>query len=77
MTTGAELKLNGQGLFARQRTILGSFMGGKAELLEALKFIARRKLHAVIDSEFPLEEAAAAQKKMEGREFFGKILLHP
>jgi NADPH:quinone reductase-like Zn-dependent oxidoreductase len=52
-------------------------MGGKAELLEALKFIARRKLRAVIDSDFPLEEAAAAQKKMEGREFFGKILLHP
>ena len=77
MTTGADLKVNGQGLFGRQRTILGSFMGGKAELLEALKFIARRKLRAVIDSEFPLEEAAAAQKKMEGREFFGKILLHP
>ncbi len=29
MTTGADLKLDGQGLFGRQRTILGSFMGGK------------------------------------------------
>jgi len=77
MTTGADLKLNGQGLFGRQRTILGSFMGGKAELLDALKFVAQRKLHAVIDSQFPFEEAAAAQKKMAGREFFGKILLHP
>jgi NADPH:quinone reductase-like Zn-dependent oxidoreductase len=77
MTTGAELKLNGQGLFARQRTVLGSYMGGKAELVEALKFLSQRKLKAVIDSTFPLQEAAAAQKKMEGREFFGKILLHP
>ncbi len=77
MTAGADLKLNGQGLFARQRTILGSFMGGKAELVEALKFIGQRKLRAVIDSVFPLKEAAAAQRKMEGREFFGKILLHP
>jgi len=77
MTTGADLKLNGQGLFARQRTILGSFMGGKGELLDALKFIAQGKLVAVIDSVFPLAHAAAAQKKMEGREFFGKILLHP
>ncbi len=77
MTTGADLKLNGQGLFARQRTILGSFMGGKAELVEALKFIGQRKLRAVIDSVFPLKEAAAAQRKMEGREFFGKILLRP
>jgi len=34
-------------------------------------------MRAVIDSAFPLPEAAAAQKKMESREFFGKILLHP
>jgi NADPH:quinone reductase-like Zn-dependent oxidoreductase len=77
VTSGGEVKLNVQGLFGRQRTILGSFMGGKAELLEALKFIARGNLKAVIDSAFPLREAAAAQKKMESREFFGKILLHP
>ncbi|MGE5325795.1 MAG: zinc-binding dehydrogenase [Deltaproteobacteria bacterium] len=76
-TTGAELKLNAQILYGRQRTILGSFMGGKGELMDALKLIGARKLKAVIDSSFPLEEAAAAQKKMESREFFGKILLHP
>ena len=77
MTTGAELKLNGQLLNGRQRTLLGSFMGGKGELMDALKFIGERKLRAVMDSTFPLKEAAAAQKKMESREFFGKILLHP
>ena len=77
VTSGGEVKLNLQGLFGRQRTVMGSFMGGKAELLEALRLIARRKLKAVIDSAFPLREAAAAQRKMESREFFGKILLHP
>jgi NADPH:quinone reductase-like Zn-dependent oxidoreductase len=77
MTTGAELKVNGHGLFGRQRAILGSFMGGKGELVEVLKLIGQGKLRAVIDSTFPLAEAAAGQKKMEGREFFGKILLHP
>jgi len=66
-----------QALFGRQRTILGSFMGSKGELLEALKFIGQRKLKAVIDSAFPLSEAAAAQQKMESGDFFGKILLHP
>jgi len=69
--------VNGQGLFGRQRTILGSFMGGRGELIDVLKFIGQRKLRAVIDSVFPLQEAAAAQQKMEGRDFFGKILLHP
>ena len=32
---------------------------------------------AVIDSEFPLPEAAAAQQKMLESDFFGKILLRP
>ncbi len=77
VTSGADVKLNVQALFGRQRTILGSFMGGKAELMDALKFIVQRKLRAVIDSSFPLKDAVAAQRKMEGREFFGKILLHP
>ncbi|MGD0127213.1 MAG: zinc-binding dehydrogenase [Terriglobia bacterium] len=77
VTSGGEVKLNVQGLFGRQRTVMGSFMGGKWELLEALKLLGRRKLRAVIDSAFLLQEAAAAQRKMESREFFGKILLHP
>jgi NADPH:quinone reductase-like Zn-dependent oxidoreductase len=77
MTTGADLKLNGQLLYGRQRTILGSFMGGKGELMDALELIGRRRLQAVIDSSLPLEDAAAAQRKMESRDFFGKILLHP
>jgi NADPH:quinone reductase-like Zn-dependent oxidoreductase len=77
VTSGAEVKLNLQALFGRQRAVYGSFMGSKGELMEALKFIAQRKLKAVIDSVFPLRDAAAAQKKMEDRDFFGKILLNP
>jgi NADPH:quinone reductase-like Zn-dependent oxidoreductase len=76
-TSGPEVKLNLQILYGRQRSILGSFMGGKGELTEALKFIGQRRLKAVIDSVFPLAEARAAQEKMESRNFFGKILLHP
>ena len=76
-TSGPLVTLDMQALFGRQRTILGSFMGGKFELLEVLKFIGQRKLKAVIDSAFPLSKAAAAQRKMESGDFFGKILLHP
>jgi len=76
-TSGDAANLNLRLLYGRQRSILGSFMGAKWELMEALKFIAQRKLKAVIDSTFPLQDAAAAQKKMEDRDLFGKILLHP
>ena len=75
-TSGAEAKFDIRDLYGRQRSILGSFMGGKGELMDALKFIAQRKMKAVMDSSFSLKDAAAAQKKMERRGFFGKILLH-
>lgn len=76
-TTGGEVKLNVQALFGRQRSILGSYMGGKGELVEVLKLIGQRKLKPVIDSVFPLAEAREAQRKMESRDFFGKIVLRP
>jgi NADPH:quinone reductase-like Zn-dependent oxidoreductase len=76
-TSGENVQLNMRLLYGRQRTLLGSFMGGKGELADVLKFVFQRKVHAVIDSVFPLAEVAAAQKKMEDRDFFGKILLHP
>lgn len=77
VTTGSQAALNLQSLFGRQRAVLGSFMGGMGELMQVLKLIGDRKLRAVIDSVFPLQQARAAQAKMESREFFGKILLHP
>ncbi|HMD98519.1 MAG TPA: zinc-binding dehydrogenase [Terriglobia bacterium] len=76
-TSGENVELNLRLLFGRQRTLMGSFMGGKGELAGVLKFVFAGKVHAVIDSEFPLRDAAAAQQRMDGREFFGKILLHP
>jgi NADPH:quinone reductase-like Zn-dependent oxidoreductase len=77
VTSGHQVKLDLQGLFGRQRALLGSFMGGKGELTDVLKLVFQRKLKAVIDSIVPLHEAAAAQAKMESRDFFGKILLKP
>jgi NADPH:quinone reductase-like Zn-dependent oxidoreductase len=76
-TSGEEVKLNLRIMYGRQRSLLGSFMGGKGELMDALKFIGQRRLKAVIDSAYPLQDAVAAHRKMESRNFFGKILLHP
>ncbi len=77
VTSGGEVSLNLESLFGRQRALLGAYMGGKGELMQALKLIGERKLQAVMDSTFPLQDARAAQAKMESRDFFGKILLHP
>ena len=76
-TTGADVRVDVRYLFGRQLSILGSYMGSKAELLELLPFLFRRQLKPVIDCGFPLAEAQAAHRRMEERELFGKIVLHP
>lgn len=62
-------------VYARQITIHGSFMGTKRELMDVLKFFTGGRLRPVIDSTFPLAETADAQRKLEERKNFGKIVL--
>ena len=50
-------------------------MGTKAELLEAARLFFAGRLAPVIDRVFPLAEAAQAQRRLEAREHFGKIVL--
>jgi NADPH:quinone reductase-like Zn-dependent oxidoreductase len=74
-TTGFEGKIDIRYLFSRNLSILGTYMGGKAELFDVLKLVERGELKPVVDRVFPLEQAAAAQERLEHREQFGKIVL--
>ncbi|HKV05674.1 MAG TPA: zinc-binding dehydrogenase [Candidatus Acidoferrales bacterium] len=74
-TTGFDGKVNLGYLFARQLSILGSFMGSKAELYSALELFRRGLLKPVVDCVLPLERAAEAHKRLENREQFGKVVL--
>jgi NADPH:quinone reductase-like Zn-dependent oxidoreductase len=74
-TTGFDGKVNIGYLFARQLSILGSFMGHKSELFAVLELFKRGLLKPVVDSVFPLERAADAHKRLENREQFGKVVL--
>ena len=62
-------------IFTRHLSILGSFMGSKAELFSALELLRRGLLKPVIDVVLPLEKCAEGHKRMENRELFGKIVL--
>jgi NADPH:quinone reductase-like Zn-dependent oxidoreductase len=74
-TTGREGALDLRALFAKQLTILGSYMGTKGELLRAARSFFAGQLSPVIDRVYPLAEAAAAQRRLEGSGQFGKIVL--
>jgi NADPH:quinone reductase-like Zn-dependent oxidoreductase len=74
-TSGFESKINVSYLFARQLSILGSFMGFKSELYAALELFKRSLLKPVIDMVLPLERAADAHRRLENRQQFGKVVL--
>lgn len=74
-TTGATAQLDLRVLFVRQLSLLGSFMGSRAELYTVLKLVGEKKLRPVVDRIFPLAEAAEAHERLEQREQFGKVVL--
>ncbi|MEO7969755.1 MAG: zinc-binding dehydrogenase [bacterium] len=76
-TSGYAAQTDLRQVFYRHLTILGSFMGSKAELLEAMKFVESGKIRAVVDQELPLSEARRAHELMEDRAQFGKLVLKP
>jgi NADPH:quinone reductase-like Zn-dependent oxidoreductase len=61
--------------FRRQLKLIGSKNASIAELREVMRLISQARLSPVIDSVFPLEQAAQAHARIESREFFGKVVL--
>ena len=74
-TTGATAGVDLTHLFARQLSLLGSYMGARAELLAAAPHFFAGHLTPVIDEVVPLPEAAAAHRRLEAGQQFGKIVL--
>jgi len=77
-TTGYDAKTDLRHIFFKGTNILGSTQGTKAELEQGLYWMGKKKIKAVIDSEYSFENAAEAHTKMlTGKGLVGKILLKP
>jgi NADPH:quinone reductase-like Zn-dependent oxidoreductase len=74
-TTGHRAALDLRHLFARQLSLLGSYMGRFAELMTAAPLLFGGHVTPVIDEVLPLHRAADAQRRLEEKEQFGKIVL--
>ena len=81
VTCGATTGPNGitelRFVFSKQLTLMGSYMGSKAELLVAASHFFAGRLRPVVDSVLPLSEARSAHERMEASQHFGKIVLRP
>lgn len=76
-TTGPKVRTDLRRLFWNQLQLIGSTMGTRSEFHHVMGLIWERKLQPVLDRTFPLQEAAEAQKRLENKERFGKIVLVP
>lgn len=74
-TTGHDARIDLRFLFSRQLSLVGSYMGRKADLLRAAAFFFSGRLVPVVDRTYSLHEAAEAQQRLESREGFGKVVL--
>ena len=74
-TTGNEVTLDLMKFFSQNQTIHGTYIGTTGEFSELLRLFSGGRLRAVVDRVFPLAEAAAAHRRMEQGEHFGKLVL--
>jgi len=74
-TSGHDAHTDLRQVFYRHLNLLGSFMGSKSELLDAMEFVKSGRLRAVVDRTLPLAEARRAHELIEERAQFGKLVL--
>ena len=73
--SGHQASIDLRHLFARQLSLLGSYMGGKAELLRAAQLFFDGQVGPVVDRTLPLSDVGRAHERLERSEHFGKIVL--
>jgi alcohol dehydrogenase len=76
-TAGFDLQLDARYWWTFEQTLIGSNGWGKEDLGTVLGLIASGKLSPVIDKVLPLEETAEAERLLEDREVFGKVVIKP
>ena len=65
-TTGCHVGIDLRALFAKQLSLLGSYVGTKGELLHVARLFFTGRLGAGDRPTFPLAQAADAQRRMRG-----------
>lgn len=72
---GANPRTDLRRVFWNHLKIFGSLAGTHEEFRQVLNFLSVSKAKPIIDHMFPLKNAAHAQRRMEERKHFGKIVL--
>lgn len=76
-TAGFDLHLDARYWWTFEQTLIGSDGWLPEDLTTLLGLVASGRLDPVIDRVLPLEQAAEAERLLEEREVFGKVVLRP
>ncbi|HEX9879423.1 MAG TPA: zinc-binding dehydrogenase [Candidatus Binatia bacterium] len=74
-TAGAFPQTNIRRIFWNHLSIFGSTLGSRQEFCQLLNFLGVTGVKPIVDSVFPLQDAAAAHQRLEEGKQFGKIIL--
>jgi NADPH:quinone reductase-like Zn-dependent oxidoreductase len=74
-TGGPKFEIDNRYVFGKHLSILGSTMGTQDDYATVMELIFEGKLKPVIDRQYPLKEAAAAQERLAAGQQMGKITL--
>ena len=75
VTSGYRAELQMGLLFIRNQTVFGVYMGRKEDLWHIVDAAAKGAVRAVIHETYPLADTASAHDALEGRNFFGKLVI--
>lgn len=76
-TAGYRVETDARYLWTFEQTMIGSNGWATSDLAALLALVAGGRLAPVIDTVLPLHEAAEAERLLEERKVFGKVLLKP
>lgn len=72
---GPKFEIDNRYMFAKHLSIIGSTMSTLSEFKEVMDLVVAGTLKPVIDTTYPLNDAASAQERLWRNENFGKITL--
>lgn len=75
--SGFDVDINLWHLFIKEHTIIGSYAGSRDDFLTILDLAERGIVRPIIQQVFPLEGITEAQRLLEKRRVFGKLLVNP
>jgi alcohol dehydrogenase len=76
-TAGYDLHIDARYWWSYEHQMLGSDGWQRSDLEALVALIAEGRLDPVVEKILPVSEAAEAERLLEDREVFGKILLQP